>query len=510
LAAAVLLIVVACAGCSSQRSATRAQAADYIATGAYLHAREQFVRSSISSLPAGRTPMAAFVAHVQADCGGILHGAPERLVAVGSLPFQKMSAVERRVELAKAFFIIELEQSVETAQRETQIAAADRFAASVVPLRWSDPRITTLVHTSVEIEMQRLHMPPLDVCKKVREWASTGYRKVPAPVPVEPQGGLGRKWVHAVAELGCGEFPLATPLEVSAALRHHQRAGAQPSTRSVELLEARLLLGEMRASLDAKRSLFRVIGLPSARASRPRYSRRHGSSEIAPGELPACTGEPELLSSQVTGGSTLGHAIMRKGGRVPGPIAKPNAYRVPAGSMEPTLPIGTRVTVKKGPLIVGAIAVYYPPEGGLEMKCGPTPHVVKAGGAACDTPVPEEGTGIELIKRIVAGPGDEVFIRGGHVYRKAIGSGGFVRENDPYIRPCASNGDECNFPNPIKIPAGHWFLMGDNRGASTDSRFYGPVPTNWIIGVAAELECRHFTEHGLAWVRRSWREGCNG
>ena len=30
--------------------------------------------------------------------------------------------------------------------------------------------------------------------------------------------------------------------------------------------------------------------------------------------------------------------------------------------------------------------------------------------------------------------------------------------------------------------AGHWFMLGDNRGESDDSRFYGPVPTSWIIG----------------------------
>ncbi len=42
----------------------------------------------------------------------------------------------------------------------------------------------------------------------------------------------------------------------------------------------------------------------------------------------------------------------------------------------------------------------------------------------------------------------------------------------------------CNFPKPITIPPDHYFMMGDNRGASDDSRFWGPVPREWIIGKA--------------------------
>jgi signal peptidase I len=65
----------------------------------------------------------------------------------------------------------------------------------------------------------------------------------------------------------------------------------------------------------------------------------------------------------------------------------------------------------------------------------------------------------------------------GHVYRNG------QLEKDNYSRPCAP-GDQCDFPTQIKIPPGHWFMMGDNRGQSDDSRFWGPVPTGWIIGGA--------------------------
>jgi signal peptidase I len=82
-----------------------------------------------------------------------------------------------------------------------------------------------------------------------------------------------------------------------------------------------------------------------------------------------------------------------------------------------------------------------------------------------------------FIKRVVAGPGDVIRILDGHVYRNG------VRENDSYTNSCGGGGS-CNFPTPIRIPPGDYFMMGDNRGLSDDSRFWGPVPDKWIIGVA--------------------------
>jgi signal peptidase I len=166
-------------------------------------------------------------------------------------------------------------------------------------------------------------------------------------------------------------------------------------------------------------------------------------------------------------------------------IVKP--YKIPSGSMEPTLAVGQRVLVNRigthfSEPHVGEIAVFHPPGPAEQQICGPSPHLVRVGGAACSQPVPEKSS-TNFIKRVVAGPGDEMFIREGHVWRKGVHDTSFKEESDSYIKPCAEK-SECNFPTPIKIPPGHWFMMGDNRGESDDSRFWGPVPTGWIIGEA--------------------------
>ena len=178
-------------------------------------------------------------------------------------------------------------------------------------------------------------------------------------------------------------------------------------------------------------------------------------------------------------------------------VIKP--YKIPSGSMEPTLIPGQRVLVDRlghdfgGPTI-GEILVFHPPVEAEHEVCGTAPQHVTYGQSPCAAPVAAEDTSINYIKRLVAGPGDEIEVKEGHAYRCAARAGRakcapdeFVREKDSYIKdtcdgPAAPA--ECSFPVPIKVPAGHWFMMGDNRGESDDSRFWGPIPTSWIVGDA--------------------------
>ncbi len=153
-------------------------------------------------------------------------------------------------------------------------------------------------------------------------------------------------------------------------------------------------------------------------------------------------------------------------------VVKP--YKIPSDSMEPTLVHGQRLLVDRifKSLYVGQIVVFHPPEGADSEHCGRAHPAT----AACDWPNPESTE--TYVKRIVAGPGDVITIRDGHVIRNGR------READRYIRPCVPGQAACTFPTPIRVPRGMWFVMGDNRGVSDDSRFWGPVPSSWIIGEA--------------------------
>ena len=159
-------------------------------------------------------------------------------------------------------------------------------------------------------------------------------------------------------------------------------------------------------------------------------------------------------------------------------VVKP--YRIPSGSMEPTLRIGQRVLVDRigndffAPS-VGDIVVFHPPAGAPNEICGGTPGPRQA----CDKQTRGKSTE-NYIKRIVGGPGDMIKIIDGQVYR----NGEKEKQSYASIAGCTKQSLDCNYPKAIKIPAGHYFMMGDNRDFSDDSRFWGPVPRSWIIGTA--------------------------
>lgn len=163
-------------------------------------------------------------------------------------------------------------------------------------------------------------------------------------------------------------------------------------------------------------------------------------------------------------------------------VVKP--YRIPSGSMIPTLAVNQRILVNRlgtdfSAPHVGDIVVFHPPkdypDGCADPAEGQEPSgqdALRPCGVAGSQPSSET-----FVKRVVGVGGDRIQILGGHVYR------GGVREKDSYTAPCNGSG-ACNFPDTITVPRGDYFMMGDNRGSSDDSRFWGPIPKAWIIGKA--------------------------
>jgi signal peptidase I len=153
------------------------------------------------------------------------------------------------------------------------------------------------------------------------------------------------------------------------------------------------------------------------------------------------------------------------------------SLRVTSSSMRPTLSVGrvypldTTAYRSSSPRI-GDIVAFHAPEGAIPDT--PVCGVSRSAGAVCPQPTPNRSDEI-FVKRIVAGPGDTVAVLGGIVVRNG------VTQHEPYIAACGPS-QECNFPTPVQIPSGDWFVMGDDRGASNDSRNWGPVPAGWIMG----------------------------
>lgn len=155
-------------------------------------------------------------------------------------------------------------------------------------------------------------------------------------------------------------------------------------------------------------------------------------------------------------------------------------YQIPSQSMEPTLVEGQRIVVERvGHRLgnmpkVGDVLVFHPakdPEGDCtdeDQGAGtPTP-------CAVPRKDPDDAT---YVKRVVGVPGDRIQLRRGRVIRNGEPA------KEPFIRRCAEGG-ECTFARTITVPENTVYVLGDNRGDSVDSRFWGPVREDWIIGNA--------------------------
>jgi signal peptidase I len=143
-----------------------------------------------------------------------------------------------------------------------------------------------------------------------------------------------------------------------------------------------------------------------------------------------------------------------------------NPYRIPSSSMEPTLHCaggpGCEARLSDRVLANRFIYRFRSPHRG-EIVVFKTPPEAKA---RC-------GAGGTFVKRLIALPGERWSERNGYVYING------KKLNEPYIKP---DRRDTETHEQITIPKGMYFMMGDNRSSSCDSRVWGPVPRKNLIG----------------------------
>jgi signal peptidase I len=158
------------------------------------------------------------------------------------------------------------------------------------------------------------------------------------------------------------------------------------------------------------------------------------------------------------------------------------AFRIPTGSMEDTLLVGDFLFVNK--FIYGAKV----PFTDLRLPAVREPHH----GDIMVFKFPKDPDR-DFIKRLVGAPGDTVEIRDKVVFLNGEAlPDKHVKHTNPRIRPDSYRnpniyppgaGNRDNY-GPVVVPAGHYFMMGDNRDNSDDSRFWGFLDRDLIKGKA--------------------------
>lgn len=133
------------------------------------------------------------------------------------------------------------------------------------------------------------------------------------------------------------------------------------------------------------------------------------------------------------------------------------SYSIPSGSMKNTLLIGDHVFVNK------LYTIFQTPRRGDII--------------VFESPIKDDDRA--LIKRVIGLAGDTIAIRDNTVFLNGI------RQNEPYaIYTRVGKADHDYRFGPVAVPEGHLFVMGDNRNNSADSRYFGPLDTENILGKA--------------------------
>jgi len=153
------------------------------------------------------------------------------------------------------------------------------------------------------------------------------------------------------------------------------------------------------------------------------------------------------------------------------------AFKIPTGSMEPNLLVGDHLLVNK--------FVFAPTASSLERMLLPMRQIRRGDVIVFKFPEDPER---DFIKRVIGLPGDTVELR----HRQVVVNGSPLQEPYAhYLFPVSENETE-SFDvraryGPVTVPESHYFMMGDNRDNSQDSRYWGFLPAHYIKGRALTI-----------------------
>jgi signal peptidase I len=153
-------------------------------------------------------------------------------------------------------------------------------------------------------------------------------------------------------------------------------------------------------------------------------------------------------------------------------------FYIPSGSMEPTLQIGDRILVNK-------LSYHLHDVGRGDIVVFGRPPAENCGG-------PEVN---DLVKRVIGLPGDVITLAQGHVYVDGHRlDESWLPSSEQGITEPGPPGSAANLQHAYQVPANDYFVMGDNRTDSCDSRYWGPITRSLIVG---KVEMRVWPVTGL-------------
>jgi signal peptidase I len=151
------------------------------------------------------------------------------------------------------------------------------------------------------------------------------------------------------------------------------------------------------------------------------------------------------------------------------------AFKIPTGSMENNLLIGDHLLVNK--------FVFGPTMSGVERLLLPTREIRRHDIVVFKYPDEPER---DFIKRVVGLPGETLELRNKTVY---INGQPLDEAFVHFLEPASNSSEVTSFDvreryGPVRVPDGQYFVMGDNRDNSQDSRYWGFLPRSYIKGRA--------------------------